>query len=172
MKRKRAFHARLSIVALCLLTSCATTPRTTTQTESSADEKAPAGKWELSGVGGDNAVHTARCNASGKLSPTEVYDWNGKSFVHFTLNDKAWPDEDWGVAQDTWCFACENGASLSGTGGDGQTYTAEWTGKGKLLQRAIYELQGKTFIHFSLNGEPWPDQEWGIEQGSWSITCK
>lgn len=172
MKRITAFRGHLSIAILCMLAGCATNPRTGTQTDASSVGKPQAGKWELSGVGGDSAVHRARCDAPGRLSPTEVYDRNGKSFVHFTLNGKPWPDTDWGVDQDTWSFACENGASLSGTGADGQTYTAEWTGKGKLLQRAIYELQGKTFIHFSLNDEPWPDQEWGIEQGSWSITCK
>jgi len=128
---------------------------------------------ELSGIGGDGNPYTAQWTGADTLRPTAVYaEFNGQPFIHFTLNDTAWPSAGWGIEQGSWSATCADGGSLSGIGGDGNRYTAQWTGAGTLRPTAVYaEYIGQPFIHFTLNDTAWPSAEWGIAQGSWSITC-
>ena len=128
---------------------------------------------ELSGIGGDGNPYTAQWTGADTLRPTAVYaEFNGQPFIHFTLNDTAWPSAGWGIEQGSWSATCADGGSLSGIGGDGNRYTAQWTGAGTLRPTAVYaEYIGQPFIHFTLDDIAWPSAEWGIAQGSWSVTC-
>ena len=127
-------------------------------------------KGKLSGVGEDGLTYTVKCNESGTLAVSEVYNLKGMSYVRFKLNGRPWPENNKGMRQDSWSFWCEGGAVLSGVGGDGRRYSSRWAGAGTLRSRGVYNLSGIPFVHFSLNGAPWPEAEWGVALNSWSIT--
>lgn len=127
-------------------------------------------KGKLTGVGEDGRTYTMKCNESGTLAVSEVYNLNGMSYLRFKLNGMPWPENNKGMRQDSWSFWCEGGAVLSGVGGDGKRYSSRWTGAGTLRSRGMYNLSGSPFVHFSLNGAPWPDVEWGVALNSLSIT--
>lgn len=66
---------------------------------------------------------------------------------------------------------CQNGGILSGIGGDGKLYTAEWDGRGQITT-IQYTYKKKPFLHFKLNGKPWPNAAWGISKASCKLECK
>jgi hypothetical protein len=62
--------------------------------------------------------------------------------------------------------------SLSGIGIDGKTYIEKWRGHEILKPREYYiQNETKEFIRFSLNNDPWPTKEWGVEKKSFKIRC-
>jgi hypothetical protein len=123
----------------------------------------------LSGTGGDSKNYQAKWSGRGVLRPMQYYQLGSKTFIHFSLNGSPWPNSAWGIDKTTWSISCNRKCILSGIGGDGKRYSAEWQGTGTLSPLQYYQLGSKTFIHFSLNGNPWPSSAWGVEQSSWSV---
>jgi len=123
----------------------------------------------LSGTGGDNKSYRVGWSDQGVLRPIQYYQFGSKTFIHFSLNGKPWPSSGWGIEKTSWSISCNRKCILSGIGGDGNRYSAEWQGTGTLSTLQYYQLGSKTFIHFSLNGNPWPSSGWGVEQSSWSV---
>lgn len=66
---------------------------------------------------------------------------------------------------------CADGGRLSGTGGDGKTYSEKWVGPGR-LESVPYQYNNNEFLHFKLNGNWWPNSQWGVSASDWKLTCK
>ncbi len=136
----------------------------------------------VSGVGGDGKPYSAHWRGPGNLVAIP-YSYGNKPFLRFELNGRAWPDHPWGVSADSWelvCLAsdgddhpersCTHGGTLEGIGGDGQHYSATWSGYGE-IETIPYLYEGTPFYHFRLNGTPWPNSTWGVSQATWRVTC-
>ncbi len=67
-------------------------------------------------------------------------------------------------------YTCKRGGELSGIGGDGKPYSANWSGYG-VLETIPYRYKNTPFFHFKLNGKPWPNSAWGVSASSWKIQC-
>lgn len=65
---------------------------------------------------------------------------------------------------------CKNGGQVSGMGGDNEHYSETWSGYG-FLETIPYFYNGKRFLHFKLNGSPWPTAKWGLSENNWEVIC-
>lgn len=73
-------------------------------------------------------------------------------------------------------LVCQNGGTVWGKGGDGASYNAVWYGHGKMGVStyditAPYDGARHTFVHILINGKPFPDAAWGVQQNSCRVAC-
>lgn len=71
------------------------------------------------------------------------------------------------------CISCEQGGMLEGRGccGIGRLEAVfTWSGRLCIAEYEIYE--GKTYVHFILDGEPWPTGNWGLEAKTFEARCR
>lgn len=69
------------------------------------------------------------------------------------------------------CLTCNKGGTLSGVGGDGKSYSAQFAGGQKICPSSHYSNGATPFVHFSKDGEPFPSQNWGVRTDSYKIVC-
>ena len=142
----------------------------------------------LSGIADDGIRHSAYFDGYGEINSLPI---NNTSSVRFTLNAQAWPDVPvLHVKEGSWtldCFeadidpnltsqprnssqVCQQGGRLSGIGGDGIRYGADFDGYGA-IDTVPYTYNNTPFLHFTLNNQAWPFPEWGVSEASWNLEC-
>ena len=136
------------------------------------DDKPDKFSGVLAGTGGDGQIYRAVWTQLATIRPLQYYTHGNKDFVHFSLDNVPYPTREWGVDKLSWSVSSAQSGVLSGIGGDGRIYSVEWTGNKTLRPLQYYRLGPKIFLHFSLDGKPWPNSDWGVEQSSWSVVCK
>lgn len=71
------------------------------------------------------------------------------------------------------CISCDQGGMLEGFGccGIGRLEAVfTWSGRLCIAKYEIYE--GQTYVHFMLDGEPWPTGNWGLEAKTFEARCR
>jgi len=126
----------------------------------------------VTGAGGDGRTYSASWEGTKTLTPLSYYQIGSQTFIHFALDGAPWPNSAWGVDKSSWSISSHCGGTLSGTGGDGKTYSASWEGAKTLTPLSYYQIGSQTFIHFALDGVLWPNSAWGVEQSSWALIYK
>ena len=79
-----------------------------------------------------------------------------------------------GILRGKTCVTCPNGVFAEGSNLDGDQYV-EHSGLGSLCIDDYDISQGKTYVHFTLDGVFWPGNKrdnWGVEVSSYKAGCK